>query len=102
VAKEGAPAAAAGNATLVQKFYQELPDELAQIRQAIDREDREQIKEVAQLVLGKAAAAGLKDVAPQAAKLLRSAESERSWMVLRQAVSEFAQDTQPESKSAAA
>jgi signal transduction histidine kinase/CheY-like chemotaxis protein len=102
VAQEGAPAAAAGNASLAQKFYQELPDELAQIKQAIEREDREQIKEVAQLVLGKAAAAGLKDVAPQAAKLLRSAESERSWMVLRQAVNEFARDTQPESKSAAA
>jgi hypothetical protein len=53
-------------------------------------------------LLGKAAAAGLKDVAAQAAKLLRSAESERSWIVLRQAVAEFTRDAQPESQSEAA
>ncbi len=87
---------------MAQKFYQELPDELAQIRQAIEREDREKMKEVAQLMLGKAAAAGLKNVAPQAAKLLRSAETERSWTLLRQAVAEFARETQPESQNAAA
>jgi signal transduction histidine kinase/CheY-like chemotaxis protein len=95
-------AAAASRAAQAQKFFQELPDELAQIEQAIERQDREQIKEVAQLMLGKAAAAGLKNVAPQAAKLLQSAENEQSWTILRQAVTEFARDTQPESQSQAA
>ncbi len=62
------------------------------MRQAIERENRQQIKEVAQLMLGKAAAAGLKDVATQAAKLVCSVEGERSWIALRQAVAEFAKD----------
>ncbi len=99
---EGASAAAASRAAQAQKFHQELPDEIAQIEQAIERQDREQVKEVAQLLLGKAAAAGLKDVVPQAAKLLHSAESEPSWIVLRQAATEFARDIQPESQSQAA
>jgi CheY-like chemotaxis protein len=92
-------AAAALRATLVQKFYQELPGEIEQIEEAIVRQDRVRVKELAQLVLGKAAAAGLKDVAPQAAKLVQSAESEPSWMNLRQAVIEFARDSRPESVS---
>ena len=85
-----------------QKFYQELPAELSQIEQAIEREDRVQLKEVAQLLLGNAAAAGLKDVAPQAAKLMQSAESERSWDVLRQVVADFVHDAQPASQRQAA
>jgi hypothetical protein len=60
------------------------------------------LKEIAQLILGKAAAAGLKDIAPQAARLMQSAESEPSWMNLRQAVAEFARDSQPESQRQAA
>jgi signal transduction histidine kinase/DNA-binding NarL/FixJ family response regulator len=95
-------ATAPNQAALAQKFFQDLPDGLAQMRQALEREDREPIKEVAQLMLGKAAAAGLKDVATQAAKLAHSAQSERSWTTLRQAVAEFAKDAQPASKSAAA
>jgi CheY-like chemotaxis protein/anti-sigma regulatory factor (Ser/Thr protein kinase) len=94
--------AAASRAAQAQKFYQELPDELAQMEQAIEREDRVRLKEVAQLLLGNAAAAGLKEVAPQAARLLQSAESERSWMALRQAVTEFARDFEPKSKRQAA
>ena len=92
-------AAAANRAALVQKFYQELPGEIEQIEQAIVRQDRVRVKEISQLVLGKAAAAGLKDVAPQAAKLMQSAESEPSWMNLRQAVIDFAKDSQPEPKA---
>jgi signal transduction histidine kinase/CheY-like chemotaxis protein len=99
---EDASTATASRQVLAQKFYEELAAELAQIEQAIERQDRVRIKEVAQLLLGKAAAAGLKDVAAQAAKLLRSAESERSWIVLRQAVAEFARESQPESQSEAA
>ncbi|MGA3068409.1 MAG: ATP-binding protein [Tepidisphaeraceae bacterium] len=107
VAKEAAPtkeanAAAATRAALVQKFYKQLPFELAQIEQAIERQDRTQLKEVAQLVLGMASAAGLKEVAPQAAKLLHLAESERSWIVLGQAVGEFGRDAQPQAPSQAA
>jgi signal transduction histidine kinase/CheY-like chemotaxis protein len=99
---EGAAATAASRAAQAQKFYQELGAEIAQIEEAIERQDRERVKEIAQLVLGKASAAGLKDVAPGAAKLLHAAESERSWMVLRQAVTEFARDSQPEARPEAA
>jgi CheY-like chemotaxis protein/HPt (histidine-containing phosphotransfer) domain-containing protein len=95
VGQEATAADAAANAARAQKFYQELPEELSEIEEAIEREDRERIKEVAQLLLGKAAAAGLKDVAPGAAKLLHAAECEKSWMVLRQAVSEFTRETRP-------
>ncbi len=103
VAREPANAeAAASRAAQAEKFHQELPAEIAQIEEAIERQDRERVKEVAQLLLGKAAAAGLKDIAPQAAKLLHAAESERSWMVLRQAVSEFARDSRPEARPEAA
>jgi len=97
-----AAATVASRAEQAEKFQQELPSELAQIEQAIEREDRERVKEIAQLLLGKAAAAGLKDVAPQAAKLLHSVESERSWMAVRRAVAEFARDAQPEASREAA
>jgi len=103
VVKDPALAEAAANRdALAQKFYQELPAELEQIDQAIEREDRVRLKEAAQLLLGKSAAAGLKDVAPEAAKLLHMAEKEQSWCVLRQAASEFARDCQPESTPVAA
>jgi signal transduction histidine kinase/CheY-like chemotaxis protein len=97
-----AAAAAANRAIAAQKFYSELPAELAQIEQAIERQDRQRIKDVAQLVLGKAAAAGLKDIAAEAAKLVMGAETEQSWMVIRQTVTEFARNSQSESASQAA
>ena len=75
---------------------------MAQIEQAIEREDRVRLKEVVQLVLGMAAAAGLKDIAPQAARLLQAVQNEQSWIVLRQAVDEFARASQPESQRRAA
>jgi signal transduction histidine kinase/CheY-like chemotaxis protein len=96
---ESATAAPAAAGVPAEKFYQDLAAELAQLDEAIEREDRVQLKEIAQLVLGMAAAAGLKDVAPQAAKLLNSAENERSWLVLRQAVTEFARESQPQTKA---
>ena len=97
-----APEGAAGREALVQKFYEELRREIGQIEEAVERQDRERIKEIAQLVLGKAAAAGVKDVAPEAAKLLHAAESERSWIVLRQAVGGFARDFRAEAQPQAA
>jgi signal transduction histidine kinase/CheY-like chemotaxis protein/HPt (histidine-containing phosphotransfer) domain-containing protein len=97
-----AAAAAANRAALAQKFQQQLPGELAQMEQAIEREDRVRLKEVAQLILGTASAAGLKEVAPQAARLLMAAESEQSWKALKQAVSEFAREFLPESSKQAA
>ena len=100
--KEPASAAPVSRAELARKFHEELPAELAQIDQALEREDRVQLKEVAQLLLGRAAAAGLKDVATQAAKLLHCAESERSWLVLRQAITEFARESRPQSERQAA
>ena len=74
------------------------------MKQAIERQDRERLKEVAQLILGKAAAAGLKQVAPEAAKLLHTAESEQSWDAIAKAVIDFgsACPTPPETKRAAA
>jgi len=95
-------AAAASRAALAQQFYQDLPSELGQIELAIQREDRVQIEEITRLMLGKAAAAGLKDVAPQIARLLMTMEKERSPIVLRQAVAEFAREAQPKSHSQAA
>jgi signal transduction histidine kinase/CheY-like chemotaxis protein len=91
-------AASASRASQAHKFQQDLPAELVQIEQAIERQDRQRVKELAQLILGKAVTAGLKDLAPQAAKLYQSAESEQSWIALRQAVADFAREAQPESK----
>ena len=74
---------------------------MAQIEQAIEPRTARRLKEVAQLVLGKAAAAGLKDVAPQAARLFLH-RTEKSWPALSQAVDEFAAATLPPSQSQAA
>jgi CheY-like chemotaxis protein len=91
------------HAALAQKFYEDLPTEIEQIEQAIVRKDRVLLKEIAQLILGKAATAGLKEVAPQAAKLMQSAETEQSWLVLREAIIQFAKDTEkPQQQRAAA
>ena len=90
------------DAALPRSIYADNVSRQNQIEQSIEREDRAQFKEVAQLLLGKAAAAGLKELAPQAAKLLQSAESERSWAALRQAVTEFARISKPESPRQAA
>jgi CheY-like chemotaxis protein len=98
---ETAPVAASP-LTDAQKFYDELADEIALMEEAIERQDRVRLKEIAQLLLGKAAAAGLKELAPEAAKLLNSAESEKSWIILQQAVTEFARDCQPDSSRQAA
>ena len=95
-------ASAAAKRALAQKFYQDLPTELAQMEQAIERQDREVVKEVAKLVLGKAAAAGLKDLAAQAARLLMTAENDQSWPSIRQTVAEFSRDSRSESASQAA
>ena len=86
-----------------EQFYQKLPAELELMEQAIEREDRVQLKEIAQLMLGTAVAAGLKDVAPQVARLLMSCETERSWPAVRQAVTAFANETgqtMPQSQAA--
>ena len=99
---QDASAVAASREAQAQKFYKDLPAELAQIDQAIERQDRARFQDIAKLLLGRAAAAGLNDVAPQAAKLLQAAESERSWLVLRQALTDFARDSEPESQSEAA
>lgn len=101
VAKESAPANGAATPTAsreasISKFYQELPTDLSQMQLALEREDRVRLKEAAQLLLGKSAAAGLKELAPQAAKFLMSAESESSWDVLRAAAGQLAKDCQPQ------
>jgi len=84
------------------RFYQDLTAELAQIEQAIERQDRVRLKDLAQLILGRASAAGLKEAAPQAAKLLQAAECEPSWMVVGQVATEFARDAQSATQRQAA
>jgi signal transduction histidine kinase/DNA-binding response OmpR family regulator len=88
-------AAVANRAAQAQKFFQELPTEISQMEEAIERQDRETFQEVAKLLLGKAATAGLKDLAPQAAMLLNAAQSQQPWPALRQALGEFAKESQP-------
>ena len=70
--------------------------------QAVEREDHVRFKEIAQLVLGKVAAANLKSVAPQAVRLYQSAENEKSWSVLREVVAEFSRESESESPRRAA
>jgi CheY-like chemotaxis protein len=94
-AAEDAAASAAQKAAQAKKFHEELPGQLEEIEEAIRREDRTQLKEIVQLVLGKASAADLKEVAVLAAKLSQSAENERSWTVLRQVVEEFSRHSKP-------
>lgn len=100
-AKESAGSAASRPAK-VQQFYQDMPVELARMDQAIEREDRVRLKEIVQLMVGTAAAAGLKDVVPQVERLLRSIETEQSWRTLRQLVADFARNFQSQSNSQAA
>jgi signal transduction histidine kinase/CheY-like chemotaxis protein len=89
-----AATAAASAAARVQSFYKDLPEELEQIEKAIERQDREQVRETAQLILGKAVAAGLIELAPGAAKLLHGAQSDSPWLALRQELAQFARDAQ--------
>ena len=56
----------------------------------------------AQLLLGKSSAAGLKDVAAKAARLLHVAQREQSWETLREAAEEFVRECQPDSTRQAA
>jgi signal transduction histidine kinase/CheY-like chemotaxis protein len=101
-AKKGAAGAAASRDTVAEKFYQELPAELEQIEQAVDREDRVQLKEASQLLLGKSSTAGLKDIAAKAARLLHAALNEQSWETLRETAEEFVRECQPDSARQAA
>jgi Amt family ammonium transporter len=87
---------------LAAEFFKELPDEIEQMQEAIEREDRVRLTEIAQLILGKAAAAGLKEIAPDAVRLMQSTEGESSWVVLGKAVKDFARSAQPKVQQAAA
>jgi len=86
----------------LKEFYDKLTEELVEIAEAIDRQDRVRLAEMLKLVLGKASAVGLKDLAAQAAKLLFSAENEQSWEALRDAVNEFARDAEAKPQRQAA
>ncbi|HVT89256.1 MAG TPA: ATP-binding protein [Tepidisphaeraceae bacterium] len=74
---------------LVEDFYEKLADELSQMEEAIERQDRARLVEIVQLVLGRAAAAGLKDLSADTVRLMQTAEGESSWTVLAHAVKEF-------------
>jgi signal transduction histidine kinase/DNA-binding response OmpR family regulator len=84
------------------KFYQELPDDMEKIELALEREDRVQLKEAAQLMLGKSSAAELKEVAAQALRLMFAAEREQSWDTLREMAAEFEKDCAAEGSRRAA
>jgi signal transduction histidine kinase/CheY-like chemotaxis protein len=102
-APAGSPQAAPVNREVLSKrFYEELPDALEQVEQSVEREDRVQLKEAAQLLLGKSSAAGLKDIAAQAARLLHLAESEQSWDAIRETATQFVRDAQPKPELQAA
>jgi len=79
-----------------QKFYKELPAELRKSSRRSNVRPR-RIKEISQLILGKAATAGLKDVAPSG-QVVTSGRSERFLDRFFAGVSEFARDSQPESQ----
>jgi signal transduction histidine kinase/CheY-like chemotaxis protein len=98
----GPQAAPINRDALAKKFNEELPNELEQIELAVEREDRVQLKEAAQLLLGKSSAAGLKEIAAEAARLLHQAQSEQSWDALREAAAQFARDCQPKPELRAA
>jgi CheY-like chemotaxis protein len=101
-APTGVQAAPVNREVLAKKFHEELPDALEQVEQAVEREDRVQLKEAAQLLLGKSSAAGMKDVATQAARLLHLAQSEQSWEAIREMATKFVRDSQPKSELQAA
>jgi signal transduction histidine kinase/CheY-like chemotaxis protein len=100
--KEDPAIAEARRVAKTQKFNDELSASLEQINEAIEREDRVQLKEIAQLVLGKAVAADLKDVAVLASKLFQTAAVEQSWPAIREVAAEFARDSKSDSDRQAA
>jgi len=87
---------------LVAKFYEELSEELQEIDEAIERQDRVRLKELIQLLLGRASAAGLKDLAPDIARLWQASQGETPWAEIQKSVKEFAEAAQPNPKRAAA
>jgi CheY-like chemotaxis protein len=95
-------ASAAGRTAQSRQFYEDLPTTVAQMQQAIDRQDRTRLKELAQLLLGLATAAGLKELAPSIARLVVSAECEKSWDEVRKTVAGFARETKPATQGKAA
>jgi len=95
-------AKAAGRETQVNEFFAKLGEELEEIEEAVERQDRVRLKELVQLIMGNAATLDLRDLASQSAKLLFAAEKETSWPALDQAVNEFAKDARPPSKRQAA
>jgi signal transduction histidine kinase/CheY-like chemotaxis protein len=95
-------ASSASRTAQAREFYQDLPATLAQMTQAIDREDRPRLKDLAQLLLGTATAAGVRELAPQLARLVVLAESEQPWSTVREALTDLTRDSQPKAGSKAA
>jgi signal transduction histidine kinase/CheY-like chemotaxis protein len=84
------------------QFYEDLPTTLAQINQAMERQDRTRLKELSQLLLGTATAAGLRELAPPIARLVMAAEAGQGWDGVRASVTEFCRDVKLEGESKAA
>lgn len=98
----GGAGAKIGGQSLVESFCAQLPDELAQIEEAMDRQDSARLTELVQLIVGKAAAAGLKDLAAQAAGLVKFVRGDGSREELRSAVRELAREADSRAKRRAA
>jgi CheY-like chemotaxis protein len=94
--------AAISRETQIGKFYEELPEQLQAMDEAIERQDRVRLMELIQLILGNAATAGLKDLAPDLARLWQAAQGETPWNQLSQAVADFSKEAQPKSTRQAA
>jgi signal transduction histidine kinase/DNA-binding response OmpR family regulator len=86
----------------VAAFYEKLREELEEMSEAVERQDRVRLKELAKLVLGNAVTLELKDLATESAKLVMAAEVEQSWDALGETVKTFAQDALPSPKRQAA
>jgi signal transduction histidine kinase/CheY-like chemotaxis protein len=95
-------AASPSRESQVAEFYQSLPVNLAEMEQAITRQDRTRLAEVVQLLLGKSAALGLKDVASEAARLFQAIQSDASFESLIDSLAEFSGSAQPPSDRQAA
>jgi CheY-like chemotaxis protein len=80
----------------IKEFYDNLTEQLVEIAEAIDRQDRVRLVELLKLILGKSSALKLRELAAESAKLLFCAEGGESWDALRDALNEFAKGAEPQ------
>ena len=98
----GVASAGEGREKQLAAFYDKLREELEEMSEAVERQDRVRLKELAQLVMGNAVTLELKDLASESAKLVMNAEVEQSWEALGETVRAFSKDAMPSPKRRAA